>query len=96
MLYSQKLYKHLTAEVLLTIIELCVSMVKFFVLAGLMYGLIMLLKTMLPLTNIPLFFFYVLFGMSIYGTSVFLFDKELINEIKSLKDIRKQSAGDKK
>ena len=72
------------------------QMVKPFLLAILMYALIMLLKTILPLTNIPLFFFYVLFGMSIYGISLFIFDKELINEINSLKDIRKQSAGDKK
>jgi len=70
-------------------------MAKPFVLAILMYGLIMFLKTILPLTSFPLFFFYVLFGMSIYSISIFIFDNELINEIKSLKDIRKQSAGDK-
>jgi O-antigen/teichoic acid export membrane protein len=56
-----------------------------------MYSLIMLLKTALPLTSIPLFFLYVLFGMLIYAIGVFIFDKDLINEIKSLKDTRKHS-----
>ena len=91
--YLWALIKRLTG---IRIRNLLAQMVKPFVLAILMYGLIMLLKTILPLTNIPLFFFYVLFGMSIYGIGIFIFDKELISEIRSLKDIRKQSAGDKK
>ena len=57
-----------------------------------MYTLIILLKTVLPLTSIPLFFLYVLFGMLIYAIGVFIFDKDLINEIKSLKDTRKHTA----
>ena len=65
-------------------------------LAGLMYGLIMLLKTILPLTNIPLFFFYVLVGILIYGVGILIFDKELISEFKSLKAVKQQSAGDEK
>lgn len=72
------------------------KMVRPFLLAGLMYGLIMLLKTILPLTNIPLFFFYVLVGMLIYGVGIFIFDKELIREIKSLKAVKNQSSGDEK
>ena len=91
--YLWALIKRLTG---IRIRNLLGQMVKPFVLAILMYGLIMLLKTILPLTNIPLFFFYVLFGMSVYAISIFIFDKEMISEIRSLKDIRKQSAGDKK
>ena len=72
------------------------QMVRPVLLAGLMYALIMLLKTILPLTNIPLFFFYVLVGILIYGAGILIFDKELISEIKSLKDVKQQSTGDKK
>jgi len=64
--------------------------------AGLMYSVIMLLKTILPLTNIPLFFFYVLVGIMIYGVGIFTFDKELINDVKSLKSVKQQSASDGK
>ncbi len=80
----------------ISIRSLIAQMVKPFVLAILMYGLIMLLKIILPLTDIPLFFFYVLFGISIYGIGIFLFDKELISEIKNLKDVKQKSTGDKK
>ena len=61
-----------------------------------MYSLIKLLKTIVPLTNFPLFFFYVLFGVLIYGAGILIFDKGLISEIKSLKAAKEQSAGDKK
>jgi O-antigen/teichoic acid export membrane protein len=88
--YLWALIKRLTG---ITIQTLLAQMAKPFVLAILMYGLIMFLKTILPLTNFPLFFFYVLFGMSIYAIGIIIFDKELINEIKSLKDIKKQTAG---
>lgn len=91
--YLWALIKHLTG---ITFRSLLTQIVKPFLLAILMYALIMFLKTVLPLTNIPLFFFYVLFGMSIYAISIFIFDKELISEINSLKDARTQSAGDKK
>ena len=69
------------------------QVVRPILLAGLMCGLIMLLKTFLPLTNIPLFFFYVLVGTLIFGASIFIFDKELVNEVKSLKAVKQQSAG---
>jgi len=72
------------------------QVVRPFLLGGLMYGLIMLLKTILPLTNIPLFFFYVLVGILIFGIGIFFVDKELINEVKSLKAVKQQSAEDKK
>ena len=90
--YLWSLIKRLTGITMQTLLG---QMVKPFVLAILMYCLIMFLKTILPLTSAPLFLFYVLFGMLIYGIGVFIFDKELINEVKSLKDIRKQTAGDK-
>jgi PST family polysaccharide transporter/lipopolysaccharide exporter len=64
-----------------------------FILAGLMYSLLILLKTILPLDNIPLFFFYVLIGILIYGAGILIFDKELITELKSLKDVKQQDAG---
>ncbi len=91
-IYLYALIKRMTGIMIRTLLA---QLVKPLVFAVMMYSLIMLLKTVLPLTNIPLFFIYVLFGMSIYAISIFIFDKELINEIKSLKDIRKQSAGDK-
>jgi len=65
-------------------------------LAGVMYSLIMLLKFILPLTNIPLFFFYVLAGIFIYGVGILIFDKELITEINSLKAVKQQNVGDDK
>ena len=73
--------------------ELLGQMIRPVLLAGLMYGLIILLKTILPLTNIPLFFFYVLAGAFIYAVGVFIFDKELITEIKSLKSEKQRSTG---
>lgn len=75
---------------------LIAQMIKPFFLAALMYGLITLLKTAIPLTSIPLFFLYVFFGILIYGIGIFVFDKELINEIKSLKSIKKHDAEEKK
>ena len=80
----------------ISIRSLLAQMAKPLILAVSMYGLIMLLKTVLPLTSIPLFFFYVLFGMAMYGIGVFIFDKELINEIKNLKTVKEQTTGDKK
>jgi PST family polysaccharide transporter/lipopolysaccharide exporter len=62
-----------------------------FLLAGIMYSLIMFLKTILPLTNIPLFFFYVLVGILTYGVGILIFDKEFINELKSLKTEKQQT-----
>lgn len=91
--YLWTLVKRLTGITLQTLLA---QMVKPFVLAILMYGLIMFMKTILPLTSIPLFFLYVLFGMLIYAFGTFVFDKELINEIKNLKDIRKQTTGETK
>ena len=88
--YLWALIRRLTGITLQTLLA---QMAKPFVLAIFMYGFIMFLKTILPLTNLPLFFFYVLFGMSIYAIGIIIFDKELINEIKSLKDIKKQTAG---
>jgi hypothetical protein len=58
-----------------------------------MYSLMMLLKTILPLVNIPLFFFYVLIGILIYGAGILIFDKELVSEFKSLKAVKQQGAG---
>jgi PST family polysaccharide transporter/lipopolysaccharide exporter len=72
------------------------KVIRPFLLAGLMYGLIMLLKTILPLVNIPLFFFYVLAGILIYGVGILIFDKELVTEIKNLKTEKQQSSGDGK
>ena len=69
------------------------KVVRPLLLAGLMCGLIMLLKTALPLTNIPLFFFYVFVGILIYGVGIFIFDKKLISEVKSLMNIKQQSMG---
>lgn len=92
-LYLWHLISRLTG---ITIKTLLSQMVRPVLLAGLMYGLIMTLKTILPLTNIPLFFFYVLVGILIYGIGILIFDKELISEIKSLKAVKQQSAGDKK
>jgi hypothetical protein len=56
----------------------------------------MCLKTILPLKDIPLFFFYVLAGILIYGSGIFMFDKELISEIKSLKAAKQGNAGSSK
>lgn len=80
----------------ITIPTLLGQVVRPVLLAGLMYGLLMLMKTMLPLTNIPLFFFYVLAGILIYGTGMIIFDKELISEIKSLRTVKQQVTGNKK
>ena len=72
----------------ITIRTLLGQVIRPVLLAGIMYSLIMLLKTILPLTNIPLFFFYVLIGILIYGAGILIFDKELINEFKSLKSAK--------
>lgn len=69
------------------------QVVRPILLAGLMYGLIMLLKIHLPLTNIPLFIFYVLLGILIYGAGILIVDKQLVDEFKSLKAVKQQSAG---
>ncbi len=81
------LIKRLTDIQIRTVLN---QMIKPFLLAGSMYILIMLLKITLPLTSFPLFFFYVLFGITIYGIGIFIFDKELLHEIKSLKGVKKQ------
>ncbi|MDX2503847.1 MAG: polysaccharide biosynthesis C-terminal domain-containing protein, partial [Gammaproteobacteria bacterium] len=86
--YLWVLIKRLTGISIKTLFSL---VAKPFVLAMAMYALIMLLKTVLPLTSIPLFFMYVLFGMLIYATGVFIFEKNLIDEIKNLKDSSKQT-----
>lgn len=61
-------------------------------LAGIMYSLIMFLKIYLPLTSIPLFFLYVLVGILIYGSGILVLDRDLINELKSLRSVRHQDA----
>lgn len=71
---------------------LLAQMTKPFLLAILMYTIIMILKTILPITSIPLFFFYVLIGMTTYAASVFIFDRDIIHEIKNLKDVKNQRA----
>jgi len=80
----------------ISIRALIARVVRPVLLAGVMYGLIMLLKSILPISSIPLFFFYVLIGMLIYGVGILIVDKDLINEIKSLKAVKQQSAGDEK
>ena len=78
----------------IAVLNLLGQMVRSFLLAGLMYSLIMLLKSILPLTNIPLFFFYVLFGIAVYGVGIFVFDKDLLSEIRSLKAVKQHSSVD--
>ena len=80
----------------ITILTLFGQVVRPVLLAGLMYGLLMLMKNMLPLTNIPLFFFYVLAGILIYGAGIIIFDKELISEIKNLRAVKQQVTGNRK
>lgn len=77
----------------ITIRALLEQVIRPVFLAVIMYSLIMLLKNFLPLTNIPLFFFYVLVGILIYGSGILIFDKGLISELKSLKSVKQQSAG---
>ena len=80
----------------ITILTLFGQVIRPVLLAGLMYGLLILMKTMLPLTSIPLFFFYVLAGILIYGAGIIIFDKELISEIKNLRAIKQQVTGNRK
>jgi len=87
--YLWFLISGLTAISIRTLIGL---VIRPFFMAVFMYFLIMLLKTILPLTNIPLFFFYVLAGMLFYGAGILIFDKELISDIKNLKTDKKQNA----
>lgn len=86
--YLWKLSSRLTGIPVLTILK---QLIMPILLAAIMYGLLISLKSILPLTSIPLFFLYVLFGIMIYGAGVYIFDRSLIHEIKSLKDINKNS-----
>ena len=82
-LYLWALVKRFTG---ITIRTLFGQIVKPLVVSLVMYTLIILLKTVLPLTSIPLFFAYVLFGMLVYTLGIFIFDKDLIDEVKNLKE----------
>jgi O-antigen/teichoic acid export membrane protein len=91
-LYLWYLVSRLTG---ISISDLLIQVIRPVLLAGLMYSLLMLLKTILPLTTIPLFFLYVLAGILIYGAGILVFDKQMIYEMKSLKAMKQQNTGDK-
>lgn len=78
----------------ISIRDLVSRVVKPVLLGGMMYGVIMLLKSFLPLTSITLFFFYVLVGILIYGVGILIFDRELVDEVKSLKAEKQDTPGD--
>lgn len=80
--YLWALVKRFTGIKIMTLFS---RLIKPVVLSIVMYSMIMLLKTVLPLTSIPLFFFYVLFGILVYSLGILLFNKDLIGELKSLK-----------
>ena len=71
------------------------QIVKPLVVSLVMYTLIILLKTVLPITSIPLFFAYVLFGMLVYTPGIYIFDKGLIDEIKNLKETNNSPTAEK-
>ena len=85
-LYLWFLIRRLTGLTIRTLLGL-VALPVF--VSGIMYGVIMLMKTMLPLTSIPLFALYVLVGILIYGAGIFILDKELVNEFKMLRSLKK-------
>ena len=89
--YLWALIKRLTG---ISIKSMFSQIAKPFALALTMYASIMIMKTVLPLTSISLFFLYVLFGMLIYALGIFIFDRDLIEEIKNLIGSRKESTGD--
>ena len=73
--------------------DLVGRVVKPVLLGGMMYGVIMLLKSVLPLTSITLFFFYILVGILVYGVGILIIDKELVDEVKSLKAGKQDTLG---
>ena len=91
-IYLWFVIKRLTSIKILTLLGVVIRPT---LLAGVMYAFIMFLKTILPLTSIPLFFFYVLIGILVYGAGILIFDKELIKEIQSLRLEKKAVSNEK-
>ena len=91
-LYLWVLVRRLTG-ISLTNMFSCLS--KPVVISLVMYTFIILSKTVLPLTSIPLFFAYALFGMLVYSLGIFIFDKGLIDEIKNLKETKNSPTAEK-